>query len=84
MKKNKTDILFYMALFFASWFALAGMVWAYWGALFIAYPFGVISFIIWKVILQKESSRRNKIIPIVLSVGLVFSFVVLICLLISN
>ena len=81
MKINKNDILFYSAMLFAIWFALTGMVWAYWVALFIAYPFGIISLLIWLSI-KKENRKRTKWIPRVLTVGLVLSLSVLVYLLI--
>lgn len=81
MKITKNDILFWLAIICAVWFAWAGMVWIYWAAIFIAYPFGLISFIIWKII-KKENKKRTKYIPIILGIGLILSLSVLIYLLI--
>lgn len=81
MKISKNDILFYLGLIFAIWFAWTGMAWTYNAALFIAYPFGLISFIIWRVI-KIENKKRTKFIPIILSIGLILSLTILIYLLI--
>jgi len=81
MKITKNDILFYLSLIFAIWFAWTGMVWTYYVALFVAYPFGLISFILWRMI-KNENKRRTKFIPIILSIGLVLSLTILIYLLI--
>lgn len=81
MKVTTNDVIFVIAAIFAAWFAFFGMVWTYWGALFVAYPFGLISFILWRVI-KSDGKKRNKTIPIILSVGLVLSLSVLVYLLI--
>lgn len=81
MKTNKSNILFYIALLSAIWFAWMGMAWTYWIALFIAYPFGLISLLIW-LKLKKENRKRNKWIPRVLLFGLILSLSVLTYLLI--
>jgi NADH:ubiquinone oxidoreductase subunit 6 (subunit J) len=83
MSITKNDTLFYMALLCAIWFALAASVWVYWAALFIAYPFGIIAFLLWRYI-KNENRKRNKAIPIILLIGLMISIVVLIGLLITN
>jgi hypothetical protein len=81
VKITKSDVFFYASLVLALWFALAGMVWAYYAALFIAYPFGIISFILWRII-RKEGRKRIRILPIVLGTGLTLSLVALVSLLI--
>lgn len=81
MKINKNDLLFYLAMLFAIWFAWTGMVWTYLAALVIAYPFGIISLLIWLSI-KKENRKRTKWIPRVLAVGLILSLIVLAYLLI--
>jgi len=81
MKINKNDILFYSAILFAIWFAWTGGIWTYSAALFIAYPFGVISLLIWLSI-RKENRKRTKWIPRVLIAGLILSLSVLVYLLI--
>ncbi len=82
MQITKNDFLFYTALITAIWFAFTGIVWVYWGALFIAYPFGIISLIIWRKFLLNENKKRTKLIPAILLLGLVLSLSVLLCLLI--
>ena len=80
---NKNDIFFVLSLISGLWFALVGMVWVYWIALFIAYPFGLISFLLWRNIRQ-DGRKRTKIIPVILTIGLALSLSVLIFLLIRN
>lgn len=74
-------MLFWIGLITAIWFAWTGMIWTYWAALIIAYPIGIVSFILWRMI-KDENRRRTKFIPIILSIGLMLSLGVLICLLI--
>jgi hypothetical protein len=81
MKITKNDILFYIGLICAIWFAWTGIVWTYWTALFIAYPIGIISFILWKTV-KNEPRKRTKAIPIILAIGFILSLTVLIYLLI--
>ena len=71
MKFNKNDVLFTTAILLAIWFAWAGMVWVYWAALYIAYPFGFISFMLW-VWLKRGYRKRNIWIPRILIIGLMF------------
>jgi hypothetical protein len=81
MKITKNDILFTLALICAAWFMLTGIVWVYLAALFIAYPFGLISFLLWLSI-RNENKKRTKIIPIALGIGLLLSLSVLVYMLI--
>lgn len=83
MKITKNDILFVTAVLFSIWFAGTAYIWVYWAALIISYPFGIISFLIWRY-LKKDGKKRNKIIPILLTIGLIFSLGVLITALIRN
>jgi len=80
MKIANTDLLFWIAIITATWFALTGIVWAYCACLFIAYPFGLTSFLIWRSI-KRDGKSRNKFIPIILIIGMVFSISVLVHLL---
>jgi predicted small integral membrane protein len=81
MKLTRNDFLFYLSLIFAIWFASTGMVWTYNAALFIAYPVGIISLVMWTII-RNENRKRTKFIPIILTIGLTLSLSVLVCLLI--
>lgn len=83
MNISRNDILFFIALLCAIWFAWGGMVWTYCAALFIAYPFGLLSLILWRII-RHENKKRTKWIPIILTTGLFLSLVVLAGLLIYN
>ncbi|MBS1538157.1 MAG: hypothetical protein JST20_10470 [Bacteroidetes bacterium] len=83
MKPNKNDILFSIGLLCAVWFACTGIIWVYYLALFISYPVGVISFLMWKLI-KSEQRKRTRFIPIILAVGMILSLTVLVLLLLSN
>jgi len=85
MNKYKNNLMFYLSLICAIWFALVGMVWTFWIPLFIGYPFGFLSYYLWKKLDKKEQDRkRNKIIPIVLKIGFVLSLISLIGLLLFD
>jgi hypothetical protein len=83
MTISKNDILFWTAIVTAIWFVLTGMVWTYWAALIIAYPVGLTSFTIWRII-KSDNKPRNKFIPRILLVGLTLSFLTLSYLLIFD
>ena len=74
---DRNNILFVIAIVFALWFAFAGIIWVYWMALYIAFPFGVLSFFIWKNI-KKDGRKRNTVIPVLLLSGLLCSLAMLI------
>jgi hypothetical protein len=83
MKIKKNNLLFYLALLLAFWFCWMGMIWVYNAALIIGYPAGIISLAIWFII-KKDGQKRNKIIPIVLSIGFIVSLSILVFLLIFD
>ena len=83
MRVTRKDVLFYLGLLCAVWFALTGMAWTYNAALLIAYPIGLLSFALWWAI-RREARKRTKAIPIILGIGLTLSLSVLITLLITN
>jgi hypothetical protein len=83
MKITKNDALFWLGLILAIWFAFAGIIWVYWLAAVIAYPFGLLSFILWLKI-RKENTKRVNLIPIILVVGLSCSLAVLVFLLLRG
>ena len=83
MKITKNDVLFWLGLILAVWFAFTGIIWIYWLAVIIAYPFGLLSFILWRTI-RKEKTKRVKLIPIILTVGLICSITVLVFLLLRG
>ncbi|MBI1307026.1 MAG: hypothetical protein GC181_10530 [Bacteroidetes bacterium] len=73
------------SLLLAIWFALSSGVWVYWACLFISYPFGIFSLILWLRMRKKyPDDKRLKWIPISLLLGLVWSVSILISLLISD
>jgi Kef-type K+ transport system membrane component KefB len=80
MKITRNDFLFCLAIVFSIWFGWFGLIWSYNAALFIAYPFGLLSFSLWMII-RKDGKKRNKIIPVILISGLMLSLGVLIYLL---
>lgn len=79
----RNTILFITGLIFALWFILAGMVWFYWAALFIGYPIGAAALGCWYEI-RNENKSRTRLIPILVSVGLVLSLCTLTYLLIEQ
>jgi hypothetical protein len=83
MAVAKNDILFWISLLFAIWYALFGMIWVYWAALYIAYPIGALSFLLWKLI-ENDNKKRNKLIPVILIIGTLISLAFLIGLLLTN
>lgn len=83
MNITKNDLLFYSGLLSAVWFACLGMFWPYYIALFIAYPVGILSYVLWRNV-KHENRERTKFIPIILTLGLLLSLSALIVLLIKN
>lgn len=81
MAIQKNDAFFLLGLMAAIWFALTSWLWAYWAALVISYPFGLISYFLWQKI-QAENRQRNRFIPIILGLGVLSSVITLACLLI--
>lgn len=76
MSRTNNDWLTLISFIFALWFAFSGMVWSYGAALFISYPFGIVSFILWRYFLVGEQ-KESKLIPLVLICGLILSILVL-------
>jgi hypothetical protein len=83
MNSTKSNLLFWIGIITATWFALTGIAWAYYACLVIAYPFGLTSFLIWRSI-KRDGKSRNKFIPIILIIGLVFSISVLLYLMLVD
>jgi hypothetical protein len=76
MHRTKNDWIALISFLLAVWFSLAGSVWVYGAALVIAYPFGIISFVLWRFFLQGEH-KESKLIPTILSLGFILSILVL-------
>ncbi|MFM6935055.1 MAG: hypothetical protein ACKOXP_06395 [Flavobacteriales bacterium] len=76
MHRTKTDWVALFSFLLAIWFSIAGTVWVWGAALIIAYPFGLISFILWRFFLG-EKRKQSKIIPTILAGGLLLSLMVL-------
>ncbi|RZJ31135.1 MAG: hypothetical protein EOO48_02950 [Flavobacterium sp.] len=75
--------MFWTAIATAVWFAWTGMVWTYCACLIIGYPFGLISYLLWKKI-KADNNPRNRFIPKILIIGLILSISVLTYLLIFD
>jgi hypothetical protein len=76
MHRTKNDWIALISFLLAVWFSLAGIVWVYGAALFIAYPFGIISFVLWRFFLEGER-KESKLIPTILTLGFILSILVL-------
>jgi ABC-type phosphate transport system permease subunit len=76
MKRTKNDWIALISFLFSLWFLLAGTVWVRGAALVFAYPFGFVSFVLWRFFLTGER-KESKLIPTILGFGLVLSLVVL-------
>jgi dolichol kinase len=76
MHRTKNDWIALISFLLAIWFSLAGIVWVYGAALVIAYPFGIISFVLWRFFLEGER-KESKLIPTILSLGFTLSILVL-------
>jgi hypothetical protein len=79
----RNTILFIIGVLCSLWFAVMGIYWVYFAALFIAYPVGLIGLLCWFLI-RNENKKRTKAIPVILSIGVAVSLSVLIVLLITN
>ncbi len=76
MRLRKNELLFFAALMFALVFLLTGIFWIYWIALFIAYPSGLASFFLWRIV-RKDGRKRNVLIPLLLLIGFLLSMIVI-------
>ena len=76
MHRTKNDWIALISFLLAVWFSLVGSVWVYGAALVIAYPFGIISFVLWRFFLEGEH-KESKLIPTILSLGFILSILVL-------
>jgi ABC-type phosphate transport system permease subunit len=76
MKRTKNDWIALISFLFSLWFLLAGTVWVRGAALIFAYPFGLVSFILWRFFLKGER-KESKLIPTILGFGLILSLLVL-------
>jgi hypothetical protein len=72
MKNPKHEILFWLGIISAIWFAFAGVFWYFLLALAYGYPAAILSLFCWYKI-KGDKKPRNKIIPILLIIGLVIS-----------
>jgi hypothetical protein len=77
MHRTKNDWIALISFLLALWFSLTGIIWVYGAALFIAYPLGILSFVLWRFFLKGER-RESKLIPTILSLGFILSLLVLV------
>jgi hypothetical protein len=78
MTSNKHNIIFYISLALAIWFTLTAYAWTYYMNVFISFPFGIISFILWQRGKKNDpNSKRYRYIAIILAIGVVVSLVAL-------
>lgn len=76
MKPITSNILFTLGVLLALCFALLGMLWAYYVALILAYPIGIVSLIIWFKV-KNDNRTRNKLIIGILIIGFILSMAML-------
>ncbi len=76
MQSITNNILFTLGVLLALCFALLGMLWAYYVALILAYPIGIVSLIIWFKV-KKDNRTRNKLIIGILIIGFILSMAML-------
>ncbi|MEL6562231.1 MAG: hypothetical protein AAFQ94_28925 [Bacteroidota bacterium] len=72
MKVQKNDLLFYLAIVAAIWYALTSSFWFFLLNLIYALPFGLMSLLIW-LFIRKDLKKRNKWIPRILIFGTALS-----------
>ncbi|MFN8286471.1 MAG: hypothetical protein U0V74_06955 [Chitinophagales bacterium] len=81
MTEKTTRTLSIMALICAIWFLLTGTMWVYLGALFIAYPIGIVGAVIWyftrrtgKFVKLNRATMWVFIVGLILSLGSIFLY----------
>lgn len=85
MQIKKHDVLYWLAIAFAVWFALTAWLWTYLANVVISLPAGIISAILWfKGGGSDPNAGRYKRIPIIWGVGILTSVIVLFLLMSKN
>jgi hypothetical protein len=83
MKRNR--IYFYLSLFFAIWFLVSSPAWTYMMNVVISFPFGIISFILWRTGASLPGEeQRYRIIPKILIAGIGLAVLSLLVFLVTN
>ena len=76
MKNSKTKVFFVIALMAAVWFLLSSWCWFYILNIWLSFPFGILALILWKKGTKAEPSlTRFKVIPIILTLGVLSSLI---------
>ncbi|HEY8399659.1 MAG TPA: hypothetical protein VIK89_00280 [Cytophagaceae bacterium] len=85
MNLNKNDLFFFVSLILALWFALTAGAWFFWLNLFVSFPAGILSFILYKQGI-KDDTRKNryKIIKVIWVIGIIVSLGMLVYILLSK
>ena len=83
MSVKKNDILFFIAIVAAIWFAISSAFWVYLFNVFLSFPFGLLSFLIWLYI-RKDEKTRNKWVAGILIFGIVVSVISFVALVFYN
>ncbi|MDQ3109575.1 MAG: hypothetical protein M3R17_06735 [Bacteroidota bacterium] len=82
--RPNTNIYFTFALIFAIWFILTSWFWVYYANLFISFPFGLASLILWYKGKKIGQEKRFNFVGILLLSGTALSIIALVCLSLFN
>jgi uncharacterized lipoprotein NlpE involved in copper resistance len=83
MSSRKNDILFWVGIVTALWFAFAGVFWILPLALVYAYPIGLFSLLCWYII-RHQGKMRTRAIPTILVIGLISSLLALVLIILNG
>lgn len=78
---KKSLIYYTLTLVFALWFMLTSFIWVYYINLFLSFPFGIISFLLWLKIQKKVTKTKRLLILYMLIIGVFLTIASLIMLL---
>jgi hypothetical protein len=84
MPMSRKNIYFYLSLAFAIWFLITSPLWTYAMNVVISFPFGIISFLLWKKSSSIPGEQRYRIIPKILIAGVAVSVLSLLGFLMTN
>ncbi|CAN5875332.1 hypothetical protein BH11BAC7_BH11BAC7_11840 [soil metagenome] len=82
--RPNTNIYFYVALICAIWFLLTSWFWVYYANVFISFPFGLLSLILWYKGKKIGKEKRFNFVAVLLISGVALSLISLVCLLLFN
>lgn len=78
---KKGAVIFYLTFIFALWFMLTSSFWIYYINLFISFPFGLISFLLWLKFRKYYTNIKRTSILSMLIIGVLIAVKSLIILL---